>query len=271
MTDEMGNPSEWAIEEVYEARYLPEPVVPVLTAQDKDMRVAVGIPMERTMQQEAFFGFVGIFQQGWGFAQLAYTRNDIARHKLAKFLLDGDYTHLLMLDSDHIHPPDIVARLARWFQAYPNEVRVVGGLNFRRGAPYDPCAFVDPGDGQFHRLSEWEGHDEQGAPVRGAVSVDALGTGSMMIARDVFEQLPEADGWFDYSYADRNGWPGTDMTFSAKCKAAGIELWCDTTCTSPHIGAMMITEETYRVFLAQQMALAKQQRAAASMPQVVTI
>lgn len=253
-------PEEWALRETMQRRMLAEPAVPLLTARDPQMRVAVGIPMERTMLQEAVFGFIGIFQQGWAFAQLPYTRNDVARHKLASFLLDSDYTHLLMLDSDHVHPPDIVQRLARWFQAYPDMVQVVGGLNFRRGEPYDPCAFVDPGDGQFHRLAEWG---------RGAVEVDALGTGSMMIARSVFEQLPEDAGWFDYEYPNHTGWPGTDMTFSKRCREAGITLWCDTTCTSPHIGTMLIGEDTYRTFLAQQEALMRAQ--AEARPQVVTI
>jgi hypothetical protein len=254
-----STPQEWTIRETLQRECLPEPRVAVLRANDDRMRVAIGIPMERTMLQEAFFGFAAILQQGWSLAQLPYTRNDVARHKLAQFLLKSDYTHLLMLDSDHVHPVDIVPRLARWFQAYP-DLRVVGGLNFRRGEPFDPCAFVDPGDGEFHRMAEWG---------RGLVRVDALGTGSMMIDRRVFEALPEDAGWFDYAYPNHSQWPGTDMTFSARCREAGIGLWCDTTCTSPHIGTMLIDASTYRAYLAQQIALAEQQ--AAAVPQTVTI
>lgn len=259
MTD--GNPGEWAIRETMQREFLPEPHVVPLRAGDPEMRVAIGIPMERTIMQEAFYGFAAIMQQGWPLAELPYTRNDVARHKFAQFLLNSEYTHLLMLDSDHRHPVDVVQRLARWFQAYP-EVRVVGGLNFRRGEPFDPCAFVDPGDGEFHRLAEW-------GP--GLLRVDALGTGSMMIDRRVFEQLPESAGWFDYEYPNHSAWPGTDMTFCARCRAAGISLWCDTTCVSPHLGVQFITEATYRQFLAEQIALHDAQTKAAMMPQVVTI
>jgi hypothetical protein len=217
--------------------------------------------MERTIMQEAFFGFAAILQQGWSLVRLPYTRNDVARHQLCQFLLQSDYTHLLMLDSDHWHPVDVVQRLARWFQAYP-ELRVVGGLNFRRGEPYDPCAFVDPGDGEFHRLAEW-------AP--GLLRVDALGTGSMMIDRRVFDVLPEEGGWWDYDYPNHSAWPGTDMAFCRRCREAGITLWCDTTCVSPHLGVQMIDESTYRRFLAEQQELHRAQQQAAMIPQVVTI
>jgi hypothetical protein len=249
VTDEPGSLMEghWQQAE-YETLVLPEPTwVEPLTRDWRTMRVAIGIPMERTMPQEAVFGFIRIFQHGWAYAQLPYTRNDIARHTFGRFLLDQTlpdgtpaYTHLLMLDSDHVHPHDIVQRLARWFQAYPQEVKVAGGLNFRRGAPYDPCAFVDPGDNSFHRISEW---------VPGLMEVSALGSGSMMIAREVFETLPEP--WFDYQYPDHTGWPGTDMTFSARCREHGIKLWVDTTTVSPHIGAEYITEATYRDYIAR--------------------
>jgi hypothetical protein len=233
---------EWR-ESVVTRRVLPEPTGhAIVTPGDADIRVLVGIPMERTIGQLPFFGFIQIFTQGWPLARLEYTRNDIARCKFGEFLVNSNYTHLLMLDSDHVHPADIVPRLARWFRAYPDEVQVLGGLNFRRGAPYDPCAFVDPGDGSFRRMAQWS---------PGAIEVDALGSGSMMIARSVFEALPQVPGkpWFGYDYSDLSGWPGTDMWFSKRCHEAGIALWCDTTTTSPHVGDMMIDESNYRAWL----------------------
>lgn len=206
-----------------------------------DFKVLLGIPMERTIGQQAFFGFASILVQGWPLAHLEYTRNDIARTKLAEFAVDNGYTHLLMLDSDHVHPVDIVERLARWFIAYP-EVQVVGGLNYRRGEPYDPCAFIDPGDGSFRRVGEWG--DGERAP--GAVEVDALGTGSMMIACDVFRRIEKP--WFAYDYSIE-GWPGTDMWFSARCRKAGVKLWCDTSTTSPHVGDHLIDGETWKQWM----------------------
>jgi len=221
-------------------RLLAVPEVEPLTVRAPDMKVILGIPMERVINQHAFFSFAEIFVQGWALARLEYTRNDIARHKFAEFLLQTEYTHLLMLDSDHTHPADIVQRLARWFQAYPDTVRVVGGLHYRRGKPYDPCAFVDPGDGTYRRMAEWG---------EGAIEVDALGTGSMMVERSVFEEMDPP--YFAYDYKEWSGWPGTDMYFSERCRERGITLWCDTTTTSPHIGDMFIDDAAYRRWIAE--------------------
>lgn len=237
-----GAQDDWR-EAVVQRRVLPEPQGGrVVTPQDADIRILIGIPMERTIGQLAFFGFIRIFTQGWPLAKLEYTRNDIARCKFGEFLMSSEFTHLLMLDSDHVHPEDIAPRLARWFRAYPDEVQVCGGLNFRRGVPFDPCAFVDPGDGSYRRMAQWE---------PGAIEVDALGSGSIMIAKSVFEALPQSSGnpWFGYNYSDLQGWPGTDMWFSKRCHEQGIALWCDTTTTSPHVGDTLITEDTYRAWL----------------------
>ncbi len=235
---------DWAHASV-QRRLLQEPHgYPLLTPEHPDIHVVIGIPMERTIGQHSFFAFWEIAQQGWPLARLEYTRNDIARCKFADFLLGDDrWTHLLMLDSDHTHPPDIVQRVGRWFQAYPDQVEVVGGLNFRRGEPYDPCAFIDPGDGKFRRIAEWPD---------GAMDVDALGTGSIMIKRSAFERMERP--FFGYNYDCNYGdWPGTDMWFSAKCRALGITLWCDTTTTSPHISNLFIDEKTYRGWLEENL------------------
>jgi hypothetical protein len=236
-------------------RKLPEPTGhPVVTPNDPDMRVLLAVPMERTIGQLPFFGFIQIFNQGWPLARLEYTRNDIARCQFAEFLLKGNYTHLLMLDSDHVHPPDVVQRIARWFRAYPDEVRVCGGLNFRRGAPFDPCAFVDPDGKGYRRMAQWYDPTAEG-DFPGAIEVDALGSGSLMIAKTVLEEMV-AKGlagvpgkpFFGYNY-QKDGWPGTDMWFSELCHAAGITLWCDTTTVSPHVGDRLIDEATYRAWL----------------------
>jgi len=216
---------------------LEEPELPTRKAiADAGMRIVLAVPMERTIQQEAFFGFMRLAVQGWPFIELPYTRNDIARYRFAQHLLKSEFTHLLMLDSDHRHPPDIVHRLARWMLAYEG-IDVIGGLNFRRGEPYDPCAFIWD-NGFYRRLAEW---------VPGAFPVDALGTGSMLVSRKVFETIPPP--WFDYKYEDLEGFPGTDMSFAKYCKQYGISQWVDTTTTSPHLGTQMIGAEEYRQFL----------------------
>ena len=105
---------------------------------------------------------------------------DEARNQAAIALLKSDFTHLLMLDIDHVHPYNIVQRLARWV-IMDNGIQVVGGLNYRRSEPHDPCAYRMDENGAMYAI-EFDKDNSQ------LVEVDRLGTGSILIAREVFEK-----------------------------------------------------------------------------------
>jgi len=212
-------------------------------------KVLVGIPVERTIPTAAFWGFLQIVQQGYAFTCLPYMRCDVARNQIVKEFLspaNSVFTHLLMLDMDHVHPPDIVERLARHVEQDPSKL-VIGGLNFKRTAPFEPCFFLRAGDGQYFTLTDWR---------PGLLKVDILGTGSILIAREVFSRIKPP--WFSYSYkADMSldnwpeAWPGVDVTFSKFCTVAGIDMWVDTTTTSPHITESLVEETAFRAGLAR--------------------
>jgi hypothetical protein len=189
---------------------------------------------------DVFYSFWAIAQQGLPILTIPYGRTDMVRNRAALGLLRSDFTHVLMLDWDHKHPWNIVQRLARWVVADPNKL-VVGGLNFRRGAPYDPCCYLLGNDGLLYPPVEWE---------KGLIQVDAIGTGSLLIAREVFE-LTEPPWFFnDYSRVWMDQWPGEDIGFSKKCREANIPLWVDTTTTSPHMIDAVVDESSYREYLA---------------------
>lgn len=206
-------------------------------------RFALAIPTERTVRDLAFLGFMSVAARGAELIKQPYTRCDIARNKFAFAMLNaGDtWTHLVMLDSDHVHPPDILQRFEEDLLQYP-QMKVLGGLNFRRGAPYDPCAFGKDEHGRTCSMIDWE---------PGIMKVDYLGSGSICIAKEVFEQIEPP--WFGYTYerAHLDQWPGTDIFFSDKCKEAGIDQYVDTRITSPHIGDLMVDESVYRAYLKQ--------------------
>lgn len=189
---------------------------------------------------DVFYGFWAIAQQGLPIMQISYGRTDLVRNRAAMLLLQSDFTHVLMLDADHQHPPHVTQLLARWVLDDPTRL-VVGGLNFRRGEPYDPCAYLRGEDGLLYPPSEWQ---------RGLVEVDAIGTGSLLIAREAFERIEPP--WFfnDYSMVMEDRWPGEDIGFSKKCNEAGIKLWVDTTTTSPHMIDAVVDESSYRDYLA---------------------
>lgn len=201
--------------------------------------------MERTVSSASlvFHRFMEIAAQGVAFIKQDYTRTDLARNRFAMRLLESNYTHLLMLDLDHVHPADIVQRLARFPMMNP-EIQIVGGLNFRRSQPYEPCAFIRNEDGSLGAPAEWE---------PGLMEVDYLGTGSMLIAREVFEAIEPP--WFFNIYEHEgkweDQWPGEDIGFNEKVTAAGFKLWLDTSTTSPHVADRLIGEKTFRNYLAQ--------------------
>lgn len=205
-------------------------------------RILLGIPIERTMSHanKVFHQFMQIAAQGVTMLKQDYTRTDLARNHFALALLESNFTHLLMLDLDHVHPVDIVQRLARWPLIRP-DIQVIGGLNFRRSAPHEPCAYwMDKGQG-VTTIGTWE---------PGVIQMDAVGTGSILIAREVFEQIEPP--WF-YNIYDENGWsdswPGEDIGFALKCREAGIAQWIDTTTTSPHVTDALVTEASFRRYM----------------------
>jgi len=202
-------------------------------------RILVGVPLERSMSftERTFYNFWAIAQQGVPIIQMPYGRVDVTRNKLAISLLQSNFTHLLMLDIDHQHPRDIVQRLARWIITKP-EIKVVGGLNFRRSEPFDPCCGFWGNDGRYYPPAEWG---------EGLIKVDLLGTGSILIDREVFEIIPPPWFYFDYSKVWADDWISEDVKFSMLCNEHNIDLYVDTTTTSPHITTGLVDEETFRM------------------------
>lgn len=208
-------------------------------------RILVAFLIERTISYAdlVFPSVVQIAAQGPVILSMPYMRTDLARNKAAMELLRGDFTHLLMLDIDHVHPADIVQRLARWVVSDPKQFQIVGGLNFRRSEPYDPCAYKMGEDNTMWAI-EWDKDTT-------LMEVDRLGTGSILIAREVFETIPPP--WFtnDYSQAWRDAWPGEDIGFSKLCNKAGIKMWVDCTVTSPHIAPAIIDNRNWEAWKAK--------------------
>lgn len=206
-------------------------------------RIILGIPLERSVSyaDQVFFNFMQIASQGPAMFDMPYGRIDVTRNLMATALLQSTYTHVLMLDIDHKHPLDIIQRLARWPLIFP-EVKVVSGLNFRRGEPYDPVAGTDYDiDGKRAILTDWP---------EGLFKVKEVGGGSLLVHREVFEQL-EPPWFFNvYDHVWENSYPGEDIGFSRKCAEAGIDVYVDGSTSSPHCTDNLITRETFDAYRA---------------------
>lgn len=203
-------------------------------------RVIVAPLLERSLSyaDKVFWPLISIAQSNPVFLKKGYQRTDLARNGAAIELLKSDFTHVLMLDIDHEHPEDIIQRLAKWVLLDDN-VWVVGALNFRRGAPFDPCVYYYGDDDTVYAPYDWE---------QGLMECDVLGTGSILIDRRVFEAIEPPWFTYDYSSAWKNHWPGEDISFSKRCREAGINLYVDTTTTSPHMIDGKVDESTFRAY-----------------------
>lgn len=210
-----------------------------------DPKIVLGIPVERNgvPNDDCFWSFMSIAQQGWAMIHTEYGATDVVRNMICQFLLDhAEFSHVVMLDADHTHPPDTVRRLARDVRDHP-EMLVVGGLHYRRGAPYDPQAYImDEATGKVFAYI-----DETPAQI---MQVARIGMGSTIIHRSVVERL--APPWFKYEYpanVENHRRPSEDIYFSRLCCEAGITLWCDTTLTSPHLRKSYIDKATFLEYI----------------------
>lgn len=192
-------------------------------------RIAIYIPLLPCLPNapRVFGGFWRIAQQGVPLIDAGYGEIAMQRCKVGEHLLQSSFTHVLMLDHDHEHPVDIVQQLARRVIEDPRRL-VVGGLVFRRTAPYDPAMMLRDAKGNYYHGTEWE---------QGIIEVDALSTACVLIHRSVFEHLERPWFYYDYSGYDGPDWtrPTEDVNFCKKARAAGIRLFVDTTVCSPHI------------------------------------
>ncbi len=231
--DEQGRTSAW-IELPLQAK---EP--------DTAIRPIIGIPMppEGIPGARIFFSFIALAMQRWPFIHQEYAGpTGLARDKLVwHFLCQPQFTHILMLDADQVHPPDIVQRLGRWVKEDRSRW-IVGGLNHRRTEPYEPNAYLFNEQMRPYTVPDWE---------PGLTKVDLLGTGCILIAREVFERMPPT--WFGYSYeqANLNAYPSDDTCFGLRCRAHGIVQWCDTTTESPHKGEVWIDKDYMQRWIEQ--------------------
>jgi hypothetical protein len=205
-------------------------------------RILVGIPIERAISyaDKVFHQFLQIAMNGPSIARLPYGRVDVVRNKLATELLTSTYSHVLMLDIDHIHPSDIIQRMAANVILDPS-IKVLSGWNYRRGKPYDPIPAMRDEHGRRLMIETWE---------PGLIKVDEVGGGSLLVHRSVFEEMEPP--WFFNIYDKiwENDYPGEDIGFSRKCNHYGIKMYADTTITSPHCIEGTVTEETFRRYWA---------------------
>ncbi len=110
---------------------------------------------------------------------------DHARNSICQRALEGGFQHVFMLDSDVVPPNDAILRLLR------HNLPLVSGVYHRRSPPHGlPVMIKGP-----TWVSQY--------PANTLMEVDLVGSGCLLIRRDVLESLPPIDPhrgkrWFDW-------------------------------------------------------------------------
>ena len=205
--------------------------------------VLIGVPCERTVMVEAMNGLIKIatrvVRYGWIWFNFAYRRVDVARNMMGHWLLDKtDADYLCMLDSDHVHPEWVVERLVSCTMADPR-IKIVGGMNYRRGPGYEPMAYKFVGD---HQMSPIQTPEQ---PT--LLCVDAISTASILIHREVFESMKPP--WFEYLYGryEKGECSTEDINFCRRIKnETKYDIWVHTGIVSPHLTIDVVADGSRR-------------------------
>lgn len=131
------------------------------------------------------------------------------RNQLVRWMMEADAEWLLMIDDDHVFAPDLLDRLLS------HEKDIVAALCLRRDEPYDPFCFSEKLRETVYKTINLHAH-----PADALLRVRAVGTGAMLVRRNVFEVL--GDPYF--TIAEESG---EDMRFCDAATEAGFEIYCD--------------------------------------------
>lgn len=149
---------------------------------------------------------------------------DRSRNEIVRMTLEhpAKFTHLLFLDSDMTFPQDALRRLIA------RRLPVVGGLYYQRVPPFAPVIFDGQGEGDRQRYI----NTAVQPGLDGLQKVGACGTGCLLIARAILENLPRP--LFAISWDGENQ-RGEDLHFADLCRKNGVEVFVDTTVVAKHL------------------------------------
>lgn len=154
-----------------------------------------------------------------------HARNEVCKHGLAH-----GATHIFMLDSDVIPPPDAILRLLRHRQP------IVSGVYFRRSPPQ--------GLPVMQRGGRWVAD----YPANSLIEVDVVGSGCLLLSRQFLEDMRDrfsqepSNPWFCWKVNRAGYLPAGEMNMSEDftlcwhARKNGYKVLVDTGVLCKHVG-----------------------------------
>ena len=185
--------------------------------------IMIGIPMDEVMFSTFFIMFQrNVHPMPWdGMATTASTYLPDARNQVHQaFLKEEQYSHLFMIDSDIIAPPNVVERLLA------RQLPIVGGyyLNKHPIMVNTPVVY-DFLEDNAEGYATW---NHRPRPGEGLEKVDGIGMGCVLMSRAVAEALGPKP------YDMNSG--GEDLVLCRKLMKLGIDLYVDWGVDCAHLG-----------------------------------
>lgn len=174
--------------------------------------------------------------------QIARQREYVIRYWYDKNTSDW----LLWVDSDVVISPEKFLRL--WEKKDAEKRPIVTGVYFTTTNPEEPLMVPLPTVFQFAEKNGVMGilpiHP---LPKDKFIKVGAAGMGFVLMHRSVVDRIVQnvPDVAMFLEVGSEKTFVGEDIYFFALCEKAGIEVWCDTGATVPHMKRFSFDEHYY--------------------------
>lgn len=152
------------------------------------------------------------------------------RNKIVKDFLESGHDYLLMIDGDNVPPINILDMVE-------HEKEIVGGLCFAYMKDAIIPLVLKKNENGSYTTMRIDGSE-------GLIECDAVGSGCMMIKREVLEEI-KAPFLNEY---DEDGIKvtGLDIAFCRRAKEKGFKVWCDLNQPISHI-TMIDLKKIYNI------------------------
>lgn len=206
-----------------------------------NFKLGVAIPLSFHYVHSAFFdSFLMMEKPEWLFFRASNGPLEEMRNNIVRNAKTAACSHLLMMDTDQVYPPDTIKRMLS------HNLPVVGALVFRRYPPFDPLMLKGQLNG-YQTIDSWE--------PGSLVEVDATGTGCILYNMEVFDKIPEP--WFKFRMDENEHQIGEDIGFCSELRNAGYKIYVDTAVEVDHLSMLAIGEGTWKLYRRMKEAEAK--------------
>lgn len=198
----------------------------------RTQQIAIGIPFDELAFSQFTVNLLGLHIMPWDMPITTMsTYLPMARNQIHNIFIENpdQGTHLLMLDSDVLCPPDIISTLIM------HNKPMIGGW-YRKKEKY-PIKRLDGSTEITQRPVVYDYDEEKGgyiqrlSPGTGIEKVGGAGAGAWLMRRDVAEALGKSPYGED---------AGEDLVLCGKVANAGFEMFIDWNMKCAHAGVFFV-------------------------------